>query len=141
MERLIMIFSEATCKMWTPRILGILRIVVGFLFLQHGTAKWFGMPHVAMFDGMNMMSLIGAAGVLELAGGLLVCLGIFTRVAAFILSGEMAVGYFMVHAPQGLLPILNQGELAVMYCFVFLYLAVAGSGSYSVGALLCRKNK
>ncbi|HZW86939.1 MAG TPA: DoxX family protein, partial [Gallionella sp.] len=99
-----MIFSEATCKMWTPRILGILRIVVGFLFLQHGTAKWFGMPHVAMFDGMNMMSLIGAAGVLELAGGLLVCLGIFTRVAAFILSGEMAVGYFMVHAPQGLLP-------------------------------------
>ena len=136
-----MIFSEATCKMWTPRILGILRIVVGFLFLQHGTAKWFGMPHVAMFDGMNMMSLIGAAGVLELAGGLLVCLGIFTRVAAFILSGEMAVGYFMVHAPQGLLPILNQGELAVMYCFVFLYLAVAGSGSYSVGALLCRKNK
>jgi len=141
MERLIMIFSEATCKMWTPRILGILRIVVGFLFLQHGTAKWFGMPHVAMFDGMNMMSLIGVAGVLELAGGLLVCLGIFTRVAAFILSGEMAVGYFMVHAPQGLLPILNQGELAVMYCFVFLYLAVAGSGSYSVGALLCRKNK
>jgi len=141
MERLIMIFSEATCKMWTPRILGILRIVVGFLFLQHGTAKWFGVPHVAMFDGMNMMSLIGAAGVLELAGGLLVCLGIFTRVAAFILSGEMAVGYFMVHAPQGLLPILNQGELAVMYCFVFLYLAVAGSGSYSVGALLCRKNK
>ena len=136
-----MIFSEATCKMWTPRILGILRIVVGFLFLQHGTAKWFGVPHVAMFDGMNMMSLIGAAGVLELAGGLLVCLGIFTRVAAFILSGEMAVGYFMVHAPQGLLPILNQGELAVMYCFVFLYLAVAGSGSYSVGALLCRKNK
>ncbi len=136
-----MIFSEATCKMWTPRILGILRIVVGFLFLQHGTAKWFGMPHVAMFDGMNMMSLIGVAGVLELAGGLLVCLGIFTRVAAFILSGEMAVGYFMVHAPQGLLPILNQGELAVMYCFVFLYLAVAGSGSYSVGALLCRKNK
>src|SRR6266481_87350 len=139
MERLIMIFSEATCKMWTPRILGILRIVVGFLFLQHGTAKWFGMPHVAMFDGMNMMSLIGVAGVLELAGGLLVCLGIFTRVAAFILSGEMAVGYFMVHAPQGLLPILNQGELAVMYCFVLLYFSVAGAGDYSVDAIQ-RKN-
>jgi putative oxidoreductase len=134
-ERLIMIFSDSTCKVWTPRILGILRIVVGFLFLQHGTAKLFGTPHIAMFDGIQLFSLLGLAGVLELTGGSLVLAGLFTRPAAFILSGEMAVAYFMAHAPHGLLPILNQGELAVVYCFVFLYFSVAGAGAYSVDAM------
>ena len=130
-----MIFSEATCKFWTPRILGVLRIITGFLFLQHGTAKLLGTPHIAMFDNLQLVSLIGLAGILELVGGLLILIGLFTRPVAFILSGEMAVAYFMAHAPHGLLPILNQGELAVMYCFVFLYFAVAGSGEFSLDAL------
>ena len=126
-----MIFSDATCKVWTPRILGILRIIAGFLYMQHGTAKLFGVPNVAMFDGLQLMSLMGLAGVLELAGGAVILIGLFTRPVAFILSGEMAVAYFMAHAPQGFLPILNQGELAVLYCFVFLYRSVAGGGAYS----------
>ncbi|HTN93354.1 MAG TPA: DoxX family protein [Gallionella sp.] len=134
------ICSEETCKFWTPRILGILRIVTAFLFLQHGTAKLLGIPHVAMFDNLQLFSLIGLAGMLELGGGVLILLGLFTRPAAFILSGEMAVAYFMAHAPHGLLPILNQGELAVMYCFVFLYLSVAGAGEFSLDALR-RKGK
>ncbi len=129
-----MIISETTCKVWTPRILGILRIIIGFLFLQHGTAKLLGMPHVGMFDNLQLFSLIGVAGALELVGGLLILLGLFTRITAFILSGEMAFAYFMAHAPHGLLPILNNGELAVVYCFVFLYLAFAGGGEYSIDA-------
>ena len=137
----MMICSEATCKAWTPRILGILRIVTAFLFLQHGTAKLLGFPHIAMFDGLQLVSLIGLAGILELVGGLLILIGLFTRTAAFILSGEMAVAYFMAHAPHGWLPILNQGELAVMYCFVFLYLSVAGGGEFSVDALRGKGSK
>jgi Predicted membrane protein len=135
MERSIMILSGSTCKVWTPRILGILRIIIGFLFLQHGTAKLFGTPHIAMFDGLQLVSLLGLAGILELVGGLLILVGLFTRQTAFILSGEMAVAYFMAHAPHGFLPILNQGELAVVYCFVFLYFSVAGAGAYSIDAM------
>jgi putative oxidoreductase len=130
-----MICSEATCKAWTPRILGVLRIVTGFLFLQHGTAKLLGTPHIAMFDGLQLVSLLGLAGILELVGGSLILIGLFTRPAAFILSGEMAVAYFMAHAPHGFLPILNQGELAVVYCFVFLYLSVAGAGAFGLDAM------
>ena len=127
-------FSNAFYSLWTPRILGILRIITGFLFLQHGTAKLFGVPHVAMFDGLQLFSLMGFAGVLELVGGVLVLVGLFTRPAAFVLSGQMAVAYFMAHAPQAPLPIHNQGELAVVYCFVFLYFAVAGAGAFSIDA-------
>jgi putative oxidoreductase len=112
-----------------------MRIVVAFLFLQHGTAKLFGMPHIAMFDEMSMMSLIGVAGVLELVGGSLILIGLFTRPVAFILSGQMAVAYFMAHAPKDWLPILNGGELAVIYCFVFLYLSFVGPGDYAVDAM------
>jgi putative oxidoreductase len=126
--------SQSFYTVWTPRILGILRIVTGFLFLQHGMAKLFGVPHIAMFDGLQLFSLLGLAGVLELVGGLLVMIGLFTRPAAFILSGQMAVAYFMAHAAKGFLPILNQGELAVMYCFVFLCFAVAGAGAFSIDA-------
>jgi putative oxidoreductase len=135
MERLIMKFSTSTYKAWTPRILGILRIIIGFLYLQHGAAKLLGTPHIAMFDGIQLFSLLGLAGVLELAGGLLILVGLFTRPVAFILSGEMAVAYFMAHAPHGPLPILNQGELAVVYCFVFLYFSVAGAGAFSIDAM------
>lgn len=117
---------------WAPRLLGVLRIVTGFLFIQHGSAKLLGMPHVAMFDGLQLFSLMGVTGVLELVGGALIILGAFTRPVAFVLSGEMAFAYFMAHAPQGFLPILNQGELAVLYCFVFLYLAFAGGGAFSI---------
>jgi putative oxidoreductase len=126
--------SNSTYKAWTPRILGILRIIIGFLYLQHGTAKLFGIPHIAMFDGLQLASLLGLAGILELVGGVLILIGLYTRQAAFILSGEMAFAYFMAHAPHGFLPILNQGELAVVYCFVFLYFAVAGAGAYSIDA-------
>ena len=119
---------------WTPRLLGVLRIVIGFLYIQHGSAKLFGMPHIAMFDGLQLFSLMGLAGVLELVGGGLIILGAFTRPAAFLLCGEMAFAYFMVHAPQGFLPIVNQGELAALYCFVFLYFSAAGAGAFSIDA-------
>ncbi len=131
--------SKSFYTVWTPRVLGLLRIIVGFLFLQHGGAKLFGIPHIAMFDGVQLVSLMGLAGVLELVGGLLILLGLFTRLAAFILSGEMAFAYFMAHAPHGFLPILNQGELAVIYCFVFLYFSIAGAGAFSMDAVCCKK--
>ena len=130
---------EVQCKAWTPRILGLLRIITGFLFLQHGTAKLMGMPHIAMFDNLQIVSLMGLAGILELGGGLLILVGLYTRVTAFILSGMMAVAYFMAHAPHSFLPILNQGELAIMFCFVFLYLSVAGGGAYSVDGLRSKR--
>jgi putative oxidoreductase len=116
---------------WQPRLLGLLRIVTALLLLQHGTAKLFGFPHVAMFDNLQLLSLVGFAGILEFAGGILLLLGVFTRPVAFILSGEMAVAYFIAHAQKSFFPILNQGELAVLYCFVLLYLAVAGGGAWS----------
>ena len=119
---------------WSPRLLGVLRIVTGLLFLQHGSAKLLGIPHVAMFDGLQLLSLMGLAGILELGGGLLIVLGLFTRRVAFILSGLMAVAYFMAHASKGFLPILNGGELAVLFSFVFLYLSIAGSGAFGIDA-------
>ncbi|MGH8753455.1 MAG: DoxX family protein [Burkholderiales bacterium] len=117
---------------WSPRLLSVLRIVIAFLFIQHGSMKLLGFPPSEAFAGLKLFSLIGFAGVLELFGGLLVLLGLFTRPVALILSGEMAFAYFMAHAPHGLYPILNHGELAVLYCFVFLYLAVAGGGVWSI---------
>jgi putative oxidoreductase len=125
---------DSFCQAWSPRLLSVLRIATALLFLQHGTAKFFGFPHVAAFDNLQFLSLLGASGVLELVGGLLILLGLFTRPVAFILSGFMAVAYFMAHAPQGFYPLLNQGELAVLYCFVFLYLSVAGGGAWSLDA-------
>jgi putative oxidoreductase len=120
---------------WTPELLSIFRIVVALLFLEHATAKLLGFPHVAMFDSLKLMSLMGVAGIIEMVGGLLLLVGLFTPIAAFILSGEMAVAYFMVHAPQGFFPILNMGEGAIYYCFAFLYLAAAGAGPWSVDRL------
>lgn len=127
--------NQARIDTWSPRILGVVRIVTGLLFLTHGTAKLLGYPHVAMFDGLQLFSLMGVAGILELVGGLLIVLGLFTRPVAFILSGEMAAAYFMAHAPQGFLPLVNQGETAVLYCFFFLYLFVAGPGAFSIDAM------
>ena len=122
---------------YTPRALSLLRIVAAFLFVQHGTAKFFGVPHVAMFDGFQAASLMGVAGALELVGGVLLLIGLFTRPVAFVLSGFMAVAYFMAHASRGfvLAPILNQGELAIMFCFVFLLISATGGGAWSVDAM------
>lgn len=119
-------------SLWAPRMQTLLRIVVGGLFLMHGSAKLLHVPHVASFDSVQLMSLIGFAGVLELVGGFLLLIGLFSRPAAFILSGEMAFAYFMAHGPRNILPILNGGELAVVYCFVFLYFAAAGGGPWSL---------
>ncbi len=115
-----------------PFVLGILRIATALLFLQHGTAKLFGFPHVARFDKLELWSLLGAAGVIELIGGALLLVGLITRPVALILSGQMAVAYFYAHAKSGFFPILNQGELAALYCFVFLYLAAAGGGAFGL---------
>ncbi len=120
---------------WNPRLLSVLRIVAALLFLSHGTAKLFGFPHVAMFDGVTIGSLFGIAGIIEIVGGVLLALGLFTRPVAFILSGQMAVAYFMMHAPQNFFPILNGGELAALYSFLFLYFAVAGGGAWSLDKL------
>jgi putative oxidoreductase len=110
-----------------------MRIVIGLLFLQHGSQKLFGIPGSGQQPpNFSWLSLMGAAGVLEFFGGLLILVGLFTRPVAFILSGQMAVAYFMAHAKQGFLPIMNRGELAVLYCFVFLYLSVAGGGVWSI---------
>ena len=119
---------------WTPHALALLRIVAGYLFLQHGGAKLLGFPHVASFDHVSIASPIGIAGLLELVGGALLVIGLFVRPVAFVLSGEMAVAYFMAHASKGtpLIPMLNQGEGAVLYCFIFLFLAAAGGGLWSI---------
>ena len=119
-------------SIWAPRVQTLLRIVVGGLFLMHGSAKLFHVPHVVSFDNVQPMSLIGFAGVLELVGGFLLLIGLFSRPVAFILCGEMAFAYFMAHGPRNILPILNGGELAVIYCFVFLYFAAAGGGPWSL---------
>jgi putative oxidoreductase len=131
-----MFVTGALMARWTPRAQGALRIVAGFLFLQHATAKLFGVPHVAYFDNLNLLSLIGFAGVLELIGSVLLIGGLFTRPVAFILSGEMAAAYFIGHVPQGhfFSPSLNQGEPAVLYCFIFLFFAAAGGGAWSLDA-------
>jgi putative oxidoreductase len=111
---------------------GVLRIAAALLFLQHGTAKLFGYPHVEMFDGLKLFSVLGVGGAIELVGGALLLVGLYTRVVAFILSGEMAVAYFGFHAASAFWPILNKGELAALYCFVFLFLAAAGPGKYAL---------
>ncbi len=116
----------------------ILRIVAGLMFAMHGSQKLLGFPGGK--DPAPLMSMIGVAGIIELVGGLLIAVGLFASLAAFIASGLMAVAYFMAHASQGALPILNQGELAVLYCFLFLYIAARGAGVWSIDALLRRRH-
>ncbi len=123
---------EGRFQSWSPTLLSILRIVSAFMFIQHGSAKLFHVPHVPMFDGVQLMSLLGVAGTLEVVGGLMLLIGLFTRPVALILSGEMAFAYFIAHAPHAFLPMLNGGEMAVEWCFVFLYIAAAGPGAWSV---------
>jgi putative oxidoreductase len=112
-------------------MLAILRIVTALLFLEHGTQKLFGFPP-SEYPAPALLSLMGVSGVLEVAGGLLLLLGLFTRPVAFILAGMMAVAYWMAHAPQSFFPILNNGDAAILFCFVFLYLFVAGGGAWTI---------
>ena len=129
-----MLTTQRTVQSYTPYALAALRIVTAYLFIQHGTAKLFGFPHQDMFDGLQLFSLIGLAGALEVAGGLLIGVGLFTRPTALVLSGMMAVAYFTAHAPQGnvIAPMLNGGELAALYSFVFLLFAATGAGALSL---------
>jgi putative oxidoreductase len=124
-----------TCAAWTPRVLSILRIMSGLLLLQHGTAKYLSIPVVPAVANVSPTSLPGIAGIIELIGGTLLVIGLFSRPAAFICSGMTAAAYFIAHAPRGFYPILNGGELAALYAFVFLYIAFAGGGPWSVDAM------
>ena len=121
---------------WAPHILSILRILAAATFLTHGTMKLFGWPAPFEFP-LNGLLYVGA--ILEVVGGLLLIVGLFSRPVAFVLSGEMAVAYFMAHAPQGFFPALNGGEAAMLFCFIFLYIAAAGPGPWSVDAMMGRK--
>ena len=120
---------------WSPQMLSILRIIAALLLLQYGGAKLLGFPPVQMFQGIQLFSLYGVAGLLELVGGALLLIGLFTRPVAFVLSGEMAAAYFIGHFPKGFIPLLNGGNEAVIYCFVFLYFAFAGPGPWSADAV------
>jgi len=129
-----------TLAAWAPYALAVLRIVIAYLFIQHGTQKFFGYPPGPNAGTVQLLSLMGLAALLEFGGSLLLAIGFLTRPVAFVLSGFMAVAYFMAHASQGhvLMPLLNRGELAVVYCFVFLYFFFAGPGAWSVDGVIAR---
>jgi len=124
---------------WAPRMLSVLRIVAALLFIEHGTQKLFGFPVAAPGGVPAAFTLIWFAAVLEAVGGLLLALGLFTRPVAFLLSGEMAFAYWMTHAPRAFFPIMNGGDGAILYCFIFLYIAVAGAGAWGLDRALNRR--
>jgi putative oxidoreductase len=128
--------SDEALARYRPHALAALRIMTGLIFMAHGLVKLFGFPEVEGMGRVELLSLAGFGGVIELVGGALVVLGLFTRPAAFIASGEMAVAYWMFHAPQSFYPIVNGGDAAILYCFIFLYIAVAGPGSFSLDRML-----
>ena len=117
---------------WSSRALAALRIVAGLLFLAHGVIKVFGFPAGAEPGQQELLSLFGIGGVIELITGLLLILGLFTRPAAFIASGQMAVAYWMFHFPSSPYPAVNGGDAAILYCFIFLYIFTAGPGAWSI---------
>jgi putative oxidoreductase len=118
---------------WAPRLLGVLRIVAAILFIEHGTQKLFGFPP-SEYPMPEMFTLLWFAAVLEVFGGLLLLIGLFTRPVAFILSGQMAVAYWIAHAPGSIYPAVNKGDAAILFCFLFLYIAAAGPGAFSLDA-------
>ena len=126
---------------WAPYLQSVLRIVAAFTFITHGTQKLFAMPLAQPRPAVELMSQMGLAGVLEVFGGTLILLGLFTRPVAFILSGQMAVAYFQAHFPRSFWPVLNGGEPAVLFCFLYLYFAAAGAGPWSLDALLARRTR
>lgn len=123
--------AHALETVWAPRLLAVLRIVAALLFMEHGTQKLLGFP-ASSNPSPALFSLFGIAGILEIVGGFLLVIGLFTRPVAFVLSGMMAVAYWMAHAPKSVFPVLNGGDGAVLFCFVFLYLVAAGPGAWSV---------
>ncbi len=133
-------FFVRSTSPWTERMWSITRIVVGSMFLTAGTMKLFGVPVSPAARAITpLMSQIGVAGLLEVVGGALIMLGLFTRPVAFILAGEMAVAYFQVHHPRSFFPTVNSGVSAVLYCFIFLYMSLAGAGPWSLDALIARR--
>ncbi|MGY5776448.1 DoxX family protein [Rhizobium sp. LEGMi135b] len=126
---------------WTPHVLAILRIVTALLFLEHATMKFFQFPAAIPGVTYPLPAIMLAAGAIEIVTGLLMTVGLFTRIAAFIASGEMAAAYWMAHAPQGFWPALNMGEAAIMFCFIFLFVAFAGAGSWALDNVLRPSSK
>lgn len=125
---------------WAPRVLSIVRVVSALIFMEHGTQKLLNFPpRAAAGAGPELFSLYGFAGSLEIVGGILLVLGLFTRPVAFILAGEMAFAYWMSHAPRAMYPILNGGDAAILYCFLFLYLAFAGGGAWSLDRAIWKR--
>lgn len=120
---------------WQPQLLALLRIFAALLFMEHGTAKLFHFPVAQPGVPSPLPPLLVAAAIIEVAGGILVTLGLFTRIAAFVMSGEIAVGYFIAHFPRSFWPIVNMGEAAILYSFIFLYIAGAGAGAWSLDRL------
>ena len=121
-----------------PYVLSLLRVIVGLLFMEHGTAKLLGFPYNPAYLHLSLASLSGIAGFIELIGGFLLAIGLGTRYVAFVLSGEMAFAYFIAHAPRSFFPLLNGGELAIVYCFLFLFFVTAGGGPVSLDAAIPR---
>jgi putative oxidoreductase len=124
--------DDQLSNVWAPRLLAALRIISALLFLEHGLVKVFGFPAGAAPGQQALLSFFGIAGLIETVGGVLLLIGLLTRPVAFLLAGEMAVGYFMVHAPMSVFPAVNGGDAAILFCFVFLYLCVAGPGAWSI---------
>jgi putative oxidoreductase len=131
-------FMNETIAAWTPRALSVLRIITGLMIIQHGMAKIIGFPADPSVANFQPASLLAIAGVIELIGAALLILGLWTRPAAFILAGEMGVGYFIAHASKSFFPLLNGGTLAIMYCFTCLYLSTAGAGPWNLDAIMKR---
>ena len=123
---------------WSPQVLSLLRIVVSLLFMQHGGQKLFGFP-APQNASFELFSLYGMAGILEFFGGALLLIGLFTRPIAFLLCGEMAFAYFLSHFPKGFWPIVNRGELAVLFCFIFLYFVFSGGGPWEIDRLINKR--
>ncbi|MFN3837767.1 MAG: DoxX family protein [Brevundimonas sp.] len=130
-------FNQASA--WSPRALAALRIVAGLLFLVHGLVKLFGFPAGAEPGQQELFSLFGVGGVIELVTGVLLVLGLFTRPAAFIASGQMAVAYWMFHFPRDPMPVLNGGDAAILFCFIFLYIFTAGPGAWSLDSRTAKR--
>ena len=131
--------AAATLHRYSPYLLSILRIVTALLFVEHGLSRLFGFP--SPLPTPALFSMLWFAGAIELAGGALLLAGLFTRTAAFIMSGEMAAAYFLSHAPRGFFPILNNGDGAILYCFIFLYIVFAGAGPWSLDAVWRRRSE
>ncbi len=125
---------------WSWRLLSVLRLIAGLMFVQHGLSKYLGWP-ASSPPGFQLFSLLAVAGVIEIAAGVMIAIGLYTRSAAFLASGMMAFAYFMSHAPRGFFPQANGGELAILYCFLFLYFALAGGGPWTADAWRARAGR